>query len=175
MVERPDTELMFVTVSMAEILLTQNLVNETAKVVARLQKIDPANPRVLALAKRLEEVAQAGGTGSVAIEERGVDYVKIERKSGSLLLRWELTPEGLAIAKAAARFSGTRILRLFTAQPGPRGVRTGSRDIGVEHAAGEMLCYGLPDTAVHVGAIGYLANTGVFVPLARSEPCVVRP
>lgn len=175
MIERPDNDLVFATVSMAEILLAQNLVSETAKVVARLQKIDPANPRVIALAKRLKEMEKAGSAGAVAIEARGVDYVALERKDGPLLLRWELTGEGLAIAKAAARFSGTRVLRLFTAQPGPRGVRTASRDIGVTHAAGEMLCYGLPETAVHVGAIGYLANTGVFVPLARSEPCVVRP
>jgi hypothetical protein len=175
MTKDPDNELMFFTVSMAEILLSQNLVTETAKVVARLRKIDPANPRVAALAKRLEEVNRAGGSDAVPIKARGEDYAELELRNGPLLLRWELTREGLAIAKATARFSGSRVFRLFTAQPGPRGVRTGSRDIVLEHTSGEMLCHGLPDSAVHVGAVGYLANTGVFVPLARSEPCVVRP
>ena len=81
MAESPDNELMFVTVSMAEILLAQNLVSDTAKVVARLRKIDPNNPRVIALAKRLEEMARAGSASAAAIDARGEDYVELEQRT----------------------------------------------------------------------------------------------
>jgi hypothetical protein len=172
MPEHPDKDLIFVTVSMAEILLAQNLVEETRAVVVQLLKSDPQNPRVKALAERLRQVMKATDDTPTAIPPQGRDYITLEW-DGALRLRWELTRDGLDIAKAEVRYLGNPNVRLFTAQPGPRGVRTASLDIEAEPPAGEHSRPGLPVPAVHVAAAGFLARTGRFLPLARSEPLLV--
>jgi hypothetical protein len=166
--DRPDKDLVFVTISMAEILLSQNLVSETRRVLEELRKSDPENPRVIALAERLKQVSGAPPLEQTEVTTAGLDAVELFAGSDQVTLKWELTPEGLAIARQRAQYSGRNIARIFTAVPGPRGVRTGTRDIELLYIAGEAVLRGLPRPAVHVAAVGFLANTGVFVPLARS-------
>jgi hypothetical protein len=171
--DRTDKDLVFITVSMAEILLSQNLVSETRRLVAELQKSDPENPRVVALAERLRQVAVAPPLEQTPVSAAGIDTAELLAGPDQVILQWELTPEGLGIARQRAQYSGRSIARIFTAVPGPRGVRTGTRDIELRHAAGRAVLRGLPRPAVHVAAVGFLANTGVFVPLARSASLVV--
>lgn len=171
----PDKELVFVTASMAEILLSQNLVPETEAVIRQLQKSDPGNPRVQALAERLRQIKESPTVEQKTLSAAARDEISLRSEQAELAIRWGLTPEGLRLARAHARYSGRSIVRLFTAAPGPRGVRTGTRDTALQHDAGEMTIRGLPRPAVHVAAVGYLANTGLFVPLARSASLKVMP
>jgi hypothetical protein len=171
--DHPDRDLVFVTVSMAEILLSQNLVTETEKVVLQLQKSDPENPKVIELAKRLQSVKGSPVDDQIPADPRGRDDVKVTYREAALHLAWELTDEGVAVARARARYSGSRIVRLLTASPGHRGVRTMIRDIHIRPSAGRIALRGLPAPAVYVAAVGYLANTGLFVPMARSAPLTV--
>ena len=170
--EHPDKDLVFATVSMAEILLAQNLISETEEVVRQLQKSDPMNPRVIALAERLKQV-KGPPVEQQPVTPVGADTTTLLAGSNVVVLKWELTQNGLDLAKRRARYSGRSIARLFTASPGPRGVRTMTRDIEIEHPAAQVALRGLPQPAVHVAAAGFLANTGMFVPLARSDALVM--
>jgi hypothetical protein len=155
----------FVTVSMAEILLDQDMIEEAGKMVAQLLKREPNNSRVQALKVRLDGFT-AGE--SIPRKPQGIDGISIENLESGLRMVWELTTSSLELVGRQVRYSGCNVIRLFTAAPGPRGVRTTTRDIQIEIPAGQLDLSGLPSPAVFVAAVGFLANTGTFVPLARS-------
>jgi len=54
-------------------------------------------------------------------------------------------------------------------------VRTSTLDIEAGLLAARLDLPGLPRPAVYVAAVGFLANTGEFLPLARTEPLTVVP
>ena len=168
MTNPPEKKTMYATASMAEVFLSQNLVSEAAKVISALLEADPNNPRTQALALRLEEMRRAAPSVLPAPTDTGIDRVHLNTESTGIGLEWELTKEGLAMAERAVRYSGRPIIRLFTAAAGPRGVRTQLRDIEVQDLIGRTILYGLPRPSVHTAAVGYLANTGVFVSAAQS-------
>jgi len=159
----------FATVAMAEILLAQDLWQEAAEVVDALAARDPADPRVLDLRRRLGLRSSRGELQPQAVEALGRDRVSLEPTDAGLRLTWELTAAGLELARRVVRYSGLRIVRLFTAIAGPRGVRTGTRDIEISLPAGRLELPGMPSAAVYVAAVGFRGHSGVFVPLARSE------
>ena len=164
----------FVTISMGEILLAQNMLSETRKVVAHLLEREPDNPRVQALSKRLHEVETGEMSKQMQIPREGIDRVLLAAKENAVNIVFEVTEKGMAIAKKTARYSGRAVVRIFTAAPGPRGVRTVSRDIDVEAGAGAIPIFGMQRPAVHVASVGYLANTGTFVSLAQTaRPLVI--
>lgn len=163
----------FATVSMAEILLTQNLVEQSRRVLARLPQSARSDPRVVALRQRLEEIGTRVTLDQIPLPPAGRDSVRLEFAERAMRLEFELTADGLALAKRKARFGGRNVLRLFTAHMGPRGVRTTTRDIELQHLCARLELLGTPRPAVHVAAVGYLAHTGEFVPLARSERLTV--
>lgn len=159
----------FATVSMAEILLAQDLWEEAAAVVDVLSRSEPIDPRVPELRRRLEQRSSQGEIEQRPVDPAGEDRVALELADGRLRLSWELTREGVELARRAVRYSGREIVRLFTAIAGPRGVRTGTRDLPLSLPAGRVELLGVPRAAVYVAAVGYLGLNGVFVPLARSE------
>ncbi len=173
MAKHDEQEALFVTVSMAEILLDQELVVDAGKVIEQLLEKAPANPRILALDQRLKDILKQGPLVQVPIAPKDSNSVTIEKNDTLLKLEWEVTENGLAFAKRVVRYSGQTILRLFSAVPGPRGVRTSTRDIELDHLSAEMSLLGLPYPGVFVAAVGYLGNTGEFVPLAHSESLMV--
>ncbi len=158
---------------MAEILINQHLVDEARQVLDELRSRSTDNKRIDTLSKRIDDLSAQ--TEPVPSEPRGEDAVRVTLSDEAIQLMWELTGDGLDLARAYARYSGRNIVRLFSAVPGPRGVRTLSRDIDIKHAAATLVLHGLPRPAVHVAAVGFLANTGLFVPLAQSEPLAVAP
>ena len=165
----PSSDSPFATVSMAEILLAQDLWEEAAAVVEALAAREPVDPRIGELRRRLEQRSLQGEVEQRPAESRGRDRVALELTGEGLGLTWELTEEGLALARRVVRYSGATIVRLFTAVAGPRGVRTGIRDVELERLCGEVELKGVPSAAVYVAALGFLGLNGVFVPLARSE------
>lgn len=154
---------------MAEILLSQNLLEQARRVVEELIATDPKNPRIPELARRIEELAQRSGHETVPLEPIGKDSIYLELSGGSVRVYWELTERGLVLARNKAIYSGTPIVRLFTAALGPRGVRTGSRDHEIDKLCARRDFFGMPRPAAHVAAVGFLANTGEFVPMAQSS------
>ena len=163
----------FNTVSMAEILLSQNLVQETQKVIADLKDKNKSDPTIVTLEKRVESLSQTTEPIARPQPARGFDRIDISCAKRVLTIEFELTEHSLLGAKKVARYSGYEIIRLFTASPGPRGVRTNTRDIKIPSHAAVLEIRGLPFKAVHVAAIGFLAHTGFFVPVARSSPLVI--
>ena len=159
----------FITISMGEILLAQNMLADTRKVVRHLQVQEPDNPRVKALAKRLKEVEKGESQRPSILPREGIDRIALAEKEGAVAVVFEITEKGMAIAKRTARYSGRAVVRIFTAAPGPRGVRTVTRDLDVEQGAASIPLFGLQRPAVHVASVGYLANTGMFVSLAQTE------
>lgn len=172
MTEAREKEPLYVTVAMAEILLSQNLATESARVIGKLQK-ENNSPKVQALAQRLTELNHT--PEPVPLEPANRDAIQLSCEGRTLTIRWEMTKESLAMAKRVVRYSGHKVVRIFSAVPGPRGVRTWTRDITLSHLAARLDLRGLPNPAVHVAAVGYLCNTGQFVPLARSQPLVIAP
>ena len=168
MTEPTAKKTMYATASMAEVFLSQNLVSEAQKVIAALQETDPSNPRLPALVLRLEEMRRSTPSVLPPPAAAGVDRVALIAETTGIGLEWEITEAGLAMAERAVRYSGRTIVRLFTAAAGPRGVRTQLRDIDVQELIGRTILYGLPRPSVHTAAVGYLANTGVFVSAAQS-------
>ena len=169
--DKPDK--IYVTIAMAEILLGQSLVDEAGRVVEKLRAQHGNDERVKALCERIEAMSKQAEP--VAVEPAGKDSVKLSLEGKSIRARWEVTDNGLALAKNKARYSGHSVLRLFSAVPGPRGVRTSFQDIEVSANSAQMELKGLPCPAVHVAAVGYLSNTGEFVPLAESDIIEVGP
>ncbi|MCP4606701.1 MAG: hypothetical protein GY847_40370 [Proteobacteria bacterium] len=163
----------FVTAAMAEILISQNLAEEARRVTDQLSEREGESPRVIALYERLDEMSKQ--IDPIPAEPRGRDSVTVAIEGKTLKVGWEITEDGLALARRKVRYSGHSVLRLFSAVPGPRGVRTSTQDIELELSAASLDLNGLPHPAVHVAAVGFLGNTGEFVPLARSEPLVVSP
>jgi hypothetical protein len=163
----------FATPAMADILLGQNLIDEARRVIERLHLADPANPRVVCLEQRLEELQSRPLAEQLVLRPSGADSVSIEMAGKAVRVFFEITDEGIALARRKAQYSGTSVLRLFTAAPGPRGVRISMRDEEIRHPSGRIDLPGLPRPAVHVAAVGFLANTGEFVPLAQSKPLSV--
>lgn len=166
--EPPDVP--FTTVAMAEILMVQDLVKEASEVIARLEDQHPGDERVHALRKRMSERMCLGVSTQNPVPATGVDRIALFFKEDTLHLEWELTPSGLELAKRVVRYSGQSIIRLFTAAPGPRGVRTTIRDIELERSLGGQEISGTPSGAVHTAAVGFLGRNGAFVPMARSLP-----
>jgi hypothetical protein len=154
---------------MAEILLAQDLWQEAAAVVETLLERDQVDPRVAELERRLAQRSSHGEIEQQPVAPAGVDRVVLELADERLRLTWELTPEGVELARRAVRYSGREIVRLFTAIAGPRGVRTGTRDVELSLPAGRVELLGVPLRAVYVAAVGYLGLSGVFLPLARSQ------
>lgn len=164
----------FATVSMAEILLAQNMLLETRMVVEELLKSDPHNPRIIALFDRLQEVEKGELPKPVALAEMGMERIELSQDNRAMKIAFEITEKGMTIAKRSARYMGRPVVRIFTASPGPRGVRTVTRDIDVSIGAAAFNLFGMQRPAVHVAAVGYLANTGVFVAMSRTQkPLVV--
>ncbi len=156
---------------MAEILIRQNLLVKAQSVIDRLCEREGQTPQVASLYQRLKEKSKQAG--AVPTEPKGRDSVALEPLDQTLQIEWEITEDGIALARRRARYSGKNILRIFSAVPGPRGVRTSIQDIEVSLLAAKLYLNGLPQPAVYVAAVGFLANTGEFVPLARSEPLSV--
>lgn len=156
----------FVTVAMAEILLGQNLTSEARRVIDKLSKSHGDDPRVSALIARASAMLES--REPVSTEPKGLDAVSIDAAGAAIKISWELTESGLEMARIKARYSGRSVLRLFSAVPGPRGVRTSMQDIEISKSSAELELVGLARPAVHVAAVGFLSNTGEFVPLAQS-------
>ncbi|MBN2341804.1 MAG: hypothetical protein JXX29_10660 [Deltaproteobacteria bacterium] len=160
----------FTTVAMAEILMVQDLIKEASEVISRLEQQHPDDERVKALRKRMSEKMGLGMPEQHPSAARGIDRIELFFTEGSLCMEWELTDEGLALAKRVVRYSGHTIIRLFTAAPGPRGVRTTIQDIAIELAVGQQEISGTATGAVFTAAIGFLGRNGAFVPMARALP-----
>jgi hypothetical protein len=169
MKEQENNKPMYVTVSMAEVLLSQNLVQEAKRVISRLEETEPSNPRVKVLSQRLKEMLTPPPVEPSALSPLGFDRVCLSLINTGIQVEWELTETGLEIAKRAVRYSGRSVVRLFTASAGQRGVRTQLRDVNLPELIGKTLLLGMPRPAVHVAAVGYLADTGVFVSSAQSS------
>ncbi len=169
MADSSDDDRIFATAAMAEIFLSQNLLEQARRVVDELDATDSRNPRIPELRRRIDEVAQRSGHDTVALEPIGRDSISLELCEGALRVYWELTEKGLELARHTARYSGGPIVRLFTAAVGPRGVRTGIRDHEMDKLCARRDFFGMPRPATHVAAVGFLANTGEFVPMAQSE------
>lgn len=166
---RPTLDPPFATVAMAEILLAQDLWQEAQAVLDVLLEQQPADPRVVDLRQRLEQRSRLGDIEQEPVTAAGEDRIALELDDKGLRVTWELTAGGLEIARRAVRYSGRSIVRLFTAIAGPRGVRTGIRDIELDLEAGWIALPGVPLPAVYTAAVGFLCRNGVFVPLSRSE------
>ncbi len=160
----------FYTVAMAEILLIQDLLEDASHVLERLLETSPDDDRVKKLAARIWERKNLGELEQRPMEEVGHDNIELDLNGETLDVLWELTDDGLAIARRKVRYSGHAIVRLFTAATGPRGVRTTTRDLAIEHTTAGVSLGGFPRSAVHVAAVGFLGRNGAFVPLARSLP-----
>jgi hypothetical protein len=106
------------------------------------------------------------------IAPKDVDFISLKLSLKTLHMAWEVKEESIALAKRKVRYAGQCIVRLFSAVPGPRGVRTSTKDISVDAGAAQIELEGLPCPAVHVAAVGFLSKTGEFVPLAESESVV---
>lgn len=161
-------EVPFTTVAMAEILLVQDLVREASEVIARLEKTHPGDMRVKALRKRMNKKMGIGNPEQLPTDAENIDRVSLHFVNDTLHLEWELTADGLALAKKTVRYSGHSIIRLFTAAAGPRGVRTTIRDIPIELPLGRFEISGTAGQAVHTAAVGFLGRNGAFVPMARA-------
>jgi len=162
----------FATVTLAEILLGQDLLTEALKMIETLERQRPDDPRVAALADRARRRFDQGELEQRAVEGGAVDRVVLEIVDGALRVRWELTPAGRELGRRVVRYSGHDVVRLFTALAGPRGVRRHSRDVELEHPAGRLDLFGVPRGAVFVAAVGFRGLNGLFVPLATSRPLV---
>jgi hypothetical protein len=162
------SEIPFATVTMAEILLGQDMIAEAAEVIDRLVDERGDDARVVELLERIRERSAQGEVSQDSIARKMVDHIEIESRDGVLRISFELTDQGLAMARRKVRYSGHSIVRLFTASTGPRGVRKNTRDIEILHPAAQFDIHGLPRSSVHVAAIGFLGRNGAFVPLARS-------
>jgi hypothetical protein len=157
------------TVALAVILLDQGLLPEARELLGRLERERAGDERIPRLLARLAELE---GSESIQepMERGGTDTVALAACGHDLELRWELTAAGLALGRRTARCSGAPVVRLLTVITGPRGVRKTWRDIALLHPGGRLLLRGLPRPAVHVAAAGFLARSGVFVPLCTSAP-----
>lgn len=162
------SEIPFATVTMAEILLGQDMIAEATEVIERLVDEYGDDARVKELLERIRERSIQGEVSQDLIPKKGIDRIEIESRDGVLSISFELTDQGLAIARRKVRYSGHSIVRLFTASTGLRGVRKNTRDIEILHPAAQLDIHGLPRSSVHVAAIGFLGRNGAFVPLARS-------
>jgi hypothetical protein len=120
------------------------------------------------LRQRLERRSRLGEIEQAQVTAAGEDRVILELDDQGLQVTWELTADGLAIARRAVRYSGRPIVRLFTAVAGPRGVRTGTRDIELDLEAGQIALPDVPLPAVYTAAVGFLGQNGAFLPLSRS-------
>jgi len=163
----------FATLAMAEILLGQELLAEAREVLAEVARVSPDEPRLAALGLRCDELArQSGELVGIALEGR--DRVLLSLVDGTLAVEWEATAAGLELARRVARYSGQTTVRIFSAALGPRGVRCTVKDVPARRDAGRIRLAGLARPAVHVAAVGFLAHSGRFVPLAGSGPCEIR-
>jgi hypothetical protein len=160
---------------MAEILLLQDQLDEAQTVIETLEQRSPQDPRVVALRARLDRRRGIGDPVQSAVAPTGVDQISLAPVDGVLRIDWELTPDGLDLARRRVRYSGRTVIRLFTAAPGPRGVRTTVRDIEAQIPTGAMNLAGTPGWAVHTAAVGFLGHNGEFVPMARALPLSVAP
>ncbi|MDD5308386.1 MAG: hypothetical protein PHU25_13780 [Deltaproteobacteria bacterium] len=165
----------FATLAMAEILLGQDLWAEAGGVLDRFEERHPGDPRLAQLRHRLAEKIAEGSVGEIALEPRGMDRISLGVSGKALRAEWEITEDGIGMARRAVGYSGTTVLRLFTASRGPRGVRCVTRDLPVAGAAARVDLRGLPRPAVHVASVGFLGNNGRFVPVARSATLGVEP
>lgn len=168
MTDAPTRGSMYATISMAEILLSQNLASEAEKVIRALEKKNPFDPHVQSLVGRLKELLRPPNADASLPSLTGIDRVWLRNADPGLCVGWELTEAGLLMAKRTVRYSGRAVVRLFTAAMGQRGVRTQLRDIDISLPAGQTVLAGMPRPAVHAAAVGYLANTGQFVSCAQS-------
>jgi hypothetical protein len=162
----------FVTTAMAEILLNQHMLAEARRIIEQLLENEPENPRHVALNHRLHAMVHHGEREPKPIPSSDRDFVILKRRSDTLQMEWELKEESIALAQRKARYAGQNVVRLFSAVPGPRGVRTSTRDITIGVGAAHVEMTGLPCPAVHVAAAGFLSKTGEFIPLAESETVV---
>lgn len=165
----------FDTVAMAQILLDQHMMEEASEMIRRLVESSSEDPRTAALLARIEEKTRLGETEQVEVARQGIDSMILRRGPGSIEAGWELTDEGLGIARRRVRYSGIPIIRLFTAAAGPRGVRKTYNDVELVRLCARQVFPGLPRPAIHVAAVGFLGNNGAFVPLARSTTLSTDP
>ena len=168
MSDQDSPDLPFTTVAMAEILMVQDLVKEASKVIARLEEKHPDNERVKALRERMSQKMGLGLKSQSPVPAVGKDRIKLSFLNDALHIEWELTKAGLDLAKRTVRYSGHTIIRLFTAAPGPRGVRTTVRDLFLDLEIGCQDISGTAKGAVHTAAVGFLGRNGAFVPMARA-------
>ena len=162
----------FLTAAMAEILLQQSMLTEARHIIDQLLENAPENPRYIALDERLQAMVRQGELEPTPIATKNNDYIHLRFASKVLHMEWEVHEESIALAKRKTRYGGQAIVRLFSAVPGPRGVRTSTKDTLIEIGAAQLAFTGLPFPAVHVAAVGFLSKTGAFVPLAQSKTVV---
>ena len=172
MADRPSLS-PFDTVAAAEILLAQDQLGPAREMTERLAAARPDDDRVAALHERVEARTASGPIVQLSARERGLDRVSLRAAESGVDAEFELTDAGLAVARRTAVYSGASVLRLFTVVAGPRGVRKRTRDIELERRCGRLRVVGTPRPAVHVAAVGHLARSGVFVPVATSAPLEV--
>ncbi|MBN2525920.1 MAG: hypothetical protein JXR76_05955 [Deltaproteobacteria bacterium] len=168
MSDQDSSGLPFTTVAMAEILMVQDLVKEASEVIAKLEKQHPGDERVEALRIRMSQKMGLGLKSQAPVPPRGRDRIELSFLNDALHIEWELTKDGLDLAKRTVRYSGQTIIRLFSAAPGPRGVRTSIKDLFLEMEIGQQDISGTQMGAVHTAAVGFLGRNGAFVPMARA-------
>lgn len=170
MVEPTEGGTLFATSQMAEILIEQNLMDEARALIDLMIEKDPTDPRVVSIARRLDEIGAGRDVEQIPAEPTGNTFVSLVESDNALRVSWEVAEQRLTIAKNKVGYSGRAVLRLFSAVFRPRGVRKAFRDIELNHMAASLKLTGLPKPALHLAAVGFLGNTGEFVPVARSTP-----
>lgn len=170
MSEHDSSDVPFTTVAMAEILMIQDLIKEASEVIERLELLHPDDERVKALRQRMSQKMGLGLKSQTPVPPQNSDRIALQFNDDLLQIEWELTPEGLDLAKRTVRYSGHSIVRLFSAAPGPRGVRTSVRDLFLELEVGRQEVCGTVRDAVHTAAVGFLGRNGAFIPMARALP-----
>jgi hypothetical protein len=173
--ERGPIDEPFATVTLAQILLGQDLLDEARQMIEQLERRRPDDPRVAALAARARRRLEQGEIEQRSAASEGRDRIALALAEGALEISWELTDAGAALGRRIVRYSGHEVVRLFTALAGPRGVRRHSRDIELDHRAGRLELFGVPRGGVFVAALGFRGLNGVFVPLATSVLLVDEP
>ncbi len=160
----------FITVAMAEILLSQNQMSKAAKMIKLLHKRNPFDARVEALKERLAKKKDTDEQIQKQVGATGKDRLELHLFPDNITVLFELTNNSLDIAKREVRYSGKAILRLFTAAPGPRGVRTTLKDFELEYNCASFKIAGLPKYAVYACSAGFLGHSGLYIPMIRAVP-----
>ena len=157
------------TVTMASIFAEQGLETEAAQLCRAVLARKPHEPRASRLLRRLERSEAAG---RLLPAGQGGSHVALWWQGPTVLFAaWQVEREPGDIDGRAARLAGagaTRVLRLFSAWRDATGVRQQVRDEPVDGLRGQMFLEEVPAGATHRAAVGWLGETGNFLPLCSS-------